>query len=85
MITFEPDTEAGQRGPAVSAMIVNGKYKTPADRGFCGGACVIRVDPPEIGSGTPEEQWGLVFPAHTVRRERPTQSSTLDIDVPASK
>jgi len=42
-VRLTPDTSTGNRGPAVLAMIREGRYQTPADKGVLGGHYVLRV------------------------------------------
>lgn len=42
-IRLTPDSNAGNQGPAVVAMIRDGKYKTPKDKGVVGGAYQLRI------------------------------------------
>lgn len=42
-ISLEPDAAKGNRGPAVIAPIVDGRYNTPAKEGVLGEAYIARV------------------------------------------
>jgi hypothetical protein len=42
-ITFMPDNDAGNKGPAAIAEIKDGRYKTAPGRGVLGGAYILRI------------------------------------------
>ncbi len=94
-IVFSPDATKGNSGPQGAAEITEGKYDTSKKgKGIVGGAHIVtiqgfdKIDENAIpkksndGMETPPEP---PFPAYTIRKDLPKETSVLDIDVPSNK
>lgn len=85
-ITFEPDSAAGNKGPGGGAPIVNGKYKTYADKGVVGGPHLVKivgydgvsasVEGEQLADGKP------LFSTYETKFDFPKQNGTRDFTVP---
>ncbi|MFI4873935.1 MAG: hypothetical protein ACIALR_01265 [Blastopirellula sp. JB062] len=87
-ITLEPDAQQGNKGPASTAVIKDGKYQVERPRGLVGGAYVARL----TGYGAPVEGGGAdvnygppLFENLEMRFKAPTENSTHSFDIPAEK
>lgn len=83
-VTFTPDSSKGNRGPAGSTPIKDGKFDTNmAGTGHVGGPHVLSVTgldgvtSPDLPMGTP------IFADYKMSVDLPKQDSMQDIDVPA--
>jgi len=76
-ILFEPDAAAGNKGPAGSAFIVDGKYDT-GKFGVVGGKYIITINGSDKGGAKP------LFTGYQVKEELAQQAGTKDFTVPAS-
>ncbi len=84
-IRFSPDTSKGNGGPMVLAVIKEGRYETPRDKGLGGGSYQVRVsgygaaansnDPTAPDFGRP------LFPIHRVSAEFPKEDHEYDISI----
>lgn len=83
-ISFEPDTEKGNKGPGGYGDIVAGRYSTYRTMGAVGGPHRVVI---EGYSGTSPEQWKKrrpLFPAHVTTIDLPLERTTADFAVPAA-
>ncbi len=97
-ILFVPDGEQGNLGPGTHALIVNGVYRTPPNRGTIGGPYWVTIagfdnSKPEADR-KPEEQehrrhgprydrpGKRLFPTFQVKVDLPRQTATQDLVVP---
>ena len=80
LITIEPDSSQGNRGPQSVSAIENGTFRTRATHGSVSGPVVIEV----IGYGElGEREFPLqLFPPYVFKTEIPKGRATLDIVVP---
>jgi hypothetical protein len=80
LITIEPDSSQGNRGPQSVSAIENGTFRTRATHGSVSGPVVIEV----VGYG-PLGKGELpppLFPTYTFKTEIPKGKAMLDIVVP---
>jgi hypothetical protein len=85
-ISFEPDTQAGNKGPGGGAPILNGQYKTERERGVVGGPHLVRivgyggvsetVEGEQLADGKP------LFETFETKFDFPKQHGTADFQVP---
>jgi hypothetical protein len=81
-IAFEPDTVAGNVGPAGYGNIVAGLFTTYSGMGAVGGPHVVRISGFDgIASGEMVEGKEL-FPEYTTTVELPAKAATIDFEVP---
>jgi len=81
-IVFEPDTAAGNTGPAGYGNIVAGRFTTYPRMGVVGGPQVVRISGFD-GVPTGEMVEGKeLFPEYTTKVELPTKETTIDFEVP---
>lgn len=85
-ITFTPDNEKGNHGPASLAIIQDGEYQTTGSKGIIGGAMVVEINgsdgiPVEVNGETMEAGTAL-FSAYRIKLELPEQSTQQDFEVP---
>ena len=83
-ISFEPDTDRGNKGPAGYGDIVAGRYETYRTMGVVGGPHRVVI---EGYSGASPDEWrkrSPLFPPHITVVELPTETTSFDFDVPAS-
>jgi len=81
-ISFEPDTAAGNSGPAGYGSIVAGRYSTYPTMGAVKGPQVVRItgfDGKPFGEMTDGKP---LFPDHTTSADLPAKPTTIDFDVP---
>jgi hypothetical protein len=82
-VTFEPDSRAGNKGPASWGEITDGRYAIGRAKGHIGGAYVIRVS--GYGSESVETPDGsapvTLFQEHVQACELPRGDAVHDIDV----
>lgn len=85
-IVFEPDADAGNRGPGVAAQIRDGRYETTYGKGIGGGAYVVKItgnDGQPFINDIGEEYAGQPTFATIVRKvEFPQESTTHDFALP---
>ncbi|GEM_PF-159235 len=84
-ITFIPDTSQGNKGPAGSVPIKDGKYSTrQVGEGHIGGPHVVRITglsgvaSDEFSEGEP------IFPDYQTKADLPKQTATQNFEVPAN-
>lgn len=80
LITIEPDSSQGNRGPQSVSGIMDGRFHTRATHGSVSGPVVIEV----VGYGELGEQEvpPPLFPPYVFKTEIPDGAFTLDIVVP---
>jgi hypothetical protein len=82
-IAFEPDTAAGNDGPAAYGEIKNGRYETGLRFGAVGGPHIVRIEGftkfnPELPDGGVKP----LFRDFSTKVDLPREPSTQDFDVP---
>lgn len=86
-ITFEPDASKGNKGPAVSVKIKDGKYDTRREGvGHIGGPHVVRIVGLS-GEGSSDEffpEGTPLFPEWRTTVDLPKAGSEQDFEVPAT-
>lgn len=83
-ISFEPDTDRGNKGPAGVGEIVAGRYETYRTMGVVGGPHRVII---EGYSGATPDAWrkrSPLFPPHITVADLPMETTSIDFDVPAS-
>jgi hypothetical protein len=82
-IAFEPDSAAGNKGPASTTQIRDGKYQLPKDRGIAGGKYIVVILPFD-GVAIPESPQGkpLRRAPYSERTELPAKDSIRDFQLP---
>ena len=84
-VRLTPDTSQGNRGPAVLAMIKDGRYETSAERGVLGGHYVLRVTgygaAPASNDPTAPDFGRPLFPARQLFVELPQEDFQYDIKI----
>lgn len=83
-ISFEPDTDRGNKGPGGYGDIVAGRYRTYRTMGAVGGPHRVVI---EGYSGTGPEQWrkrAPLFPAYVTTVDLPVDGAVVDFAVPAA-
>ncbi|MEN1678990.1 MAG: hypothetical protein AAGJ46_05325 [Planctomycetota bacterium] len=85
-LTFEPDRERENRGPATTAKIENGRFRTPSGMGTVGGPIAVVVygfdgsPPNEVSAyGKP------LFPPYETTIDVDSDTSDLLIEIPKSE
>lgn len=84
-ITFTPDTEKGNKGPAGFATIENGRYDTSgAGKGTVGGPHIVSIEGYD-GQKTDTKPFGTpIFAPHSETTDLPKETTTKGFEVPAS-
>ena len=82
-IVFEPDTAAGNRGPAGYGVIIDGRFETHRDTGTVGGPQTVRISGFDGHAEDEFPQGKHLFIDYTVTADLPRQDVTIDFDVPA--
>jgi len=86
-IFFQPDADAGNSGPASTAIIEDSKYSIDRTRGILGGAYTIRISGFEAPGGQravlPEEFGAPLFKEYAIKQELSKGTTELNFDVPA--
>lgn len=83
-ISFEPDGDRGNKGPAGYGDIVNGRYETYRTMGAVGGPHRVVI---EGYSGSSPDEWRKrkpLFSPHITVVDLPTEMTSVDFDVPVS-
>lgn len=81
-IALEPDTAAGNSGPAGYGNIVAGRFTTYPRMGAVGGPHIVRISGFDgIASGEMVEGKEL-FPEYTTTVDIPAKAATIDFEVP---
>lgn len=84
-IYFEPDTKAGNSGPGSVAIIRDGSFDTSEALGVVGGPHLVRIEGYNgIAHGDNSDGQPL-FPVYETTAELPTNSTSIDFDVPKKK
>jgi hypothetical protein len=81
-IIFTPDEKSGNKGPAGTAVIENGKYQTTADQGAVAGPQIAIVKGYSSKEVTGPEGRPLLFSEARVPVTVEAGKTTIDIDVP---
>ena len=82
-VIFEPDTEAGNSGPAAYADIRQGRYVTLAEMGCVGGPHVVRVIClTGVAEGSELAEGRMVCPEYREHWEVPESNCQHDVDIP---
>lgn len=88
-IFFQPDSDAGNSGPASSATIVDSKYSLPKEFGTLGGAYKVSISGFAAPGGTSTGPLALrgapLFPDYVTKVELTKGQSEQNFDVPAPK
>lgn len=84
-ISFEPDTERGNKGPAGYGDIVDGKYETYRTMGAVGGSHRVVIE--GYSGSTPEQRRkrSPLFPPHITTVDLPLEKTAVDFDIPTAK
>jgi hypothetical protein len=86
-IFFQPDSEAGNTGPASSATIVDSRYSLPEEFGVLGGAYVVRISGFSAPGGTATGPLALrgapLFPDFVTKIDLTKTEIQKDFNVPA--
>jgi hypothetical protein len=82
-ISFEPDSESGNQGPASLCQIKDGKYSLPQEQGIIGGKYVVIITPFD-GIPITESPQGkpLRRLPYSERVDLPAKDSTRDFKIP---
>lgn len=81
-VMLEPDSAAGNKGPASTAQIRDGKYSLPVDQGVVGGkyiATILAYDGVPFGESTQGKP--LIKSPHVEKLDLPAEDSTRDFQV----
>ena len=79
---FEPDSSAGNKGPASTAQIRQGKYSLPKDQGVVGGKYIVTISPFDgVAFGESLQGKPLIKAQHVEKIDLPAKNSTLDFKV----
>lgn len=83
-ISFEPDTDRGNKGPGGYGDIVNGRYTTYRGMGAVGGPHRVVIE--GYNGDTPEKlrRRRLLFPPFITQADLPLAAVTVDFDVPTA-
>ncbi len=85
-IFFQPDSEAGNSGPASSATIVDSRYSLPEEFGVLGGAYVVRISGFSAPGGTATGPLALrgppMFPDFVTKVDLSKSDIQKDFSVP---
>lgn len=83
-INFEPDGEAGNKGPASMTQINGGKYTLPTANGVVGGKYIVTIMPYDgVAFGESIQGKPLVKAPYVEKVELPSENSTKDFVVSA--
>lgn len=81
-ISLEPDGEAGNKGPASMAQIMQGKYSLPKDQGVVGGKYIVTISPFDgVAFGESIQGKPLAKTPHVEKVEFPNKNSEKDFTV----
>lgn len=81
-ISFEPDSGAGNKGPASMTQIKQGKYALPLEHGVVGGKYVVTITPFDgVAFGESLQGKPLSKAPHMEKVEFPSKNSTKDFTV----
>tara|TARA_R110002095_G_scaffold79834_2_gene68594 strand:- start:358 stop:807 length:450 start_codon:yes stop_codon:yes gene_type:complete len=87
-VMFEPNSQKGNSGPAVTAVIEQGEYKSEADKGTVGGAMIVRISGLDGKIPNNEDEAAMnphgmsLFPGYETEIDLPKESTTHDFEVP---
>lgn len=87
-IMFEPNSQKGNTGPAVTAVIEEGTYQTESGKGTIGGAMIVRImgldgKVPEGKDEAAMNPHGMtLFSGYTEEIDLPQETTTRDFEVP---
>lgn len=87
-IFFQPDSAAGNSGPATTAGIRDSKYTVPIEQGVLGGPYIVKISAfqaPAGASGPMAFRGPPLFPDYSTKVDFPKKETTHDFDVPATK
>jgi hypothetical protein len=82
-IAFEPDTAAGNRGPAGYGVVTNGRYETYRDKGAVSGPHTVRITGFDGNVADEFPQGKHLFIDYTTTINLPREDVAIDFDVPA--
>jgi hypothetical protein len=82
-IVFEPDSAAGNRGPAGYGVIIDGRFETHRDTGTVGGPQTVRISGFDGHAEDEFPQGKHLFIDYTIPADLPRQDAMIDFDVPA--
>lgn len=87
-IMFEPDSKKGNQGPAVTAVIKEGQYKTEPGKGTVGGAMVVQIMgldgkvPANKDDAAMNPHGMSLFAGYKTEIDLPQKSTTHDFEIP---
>jgi len=88
-IYFEPDSKAGNSGPASNGYIENSQYKINKEHGVVGGAYIVRIkgyaEPVNSGGPIPTLRGAPLFPEYVTNVELPLKAAEQNFEIPAHK
>lgn len=81
-INFEPDSQAGNRGPASMTQIKGGKYTLSSESGVVGGKYIVTIMPYDgVAAGEASQGKPLVKTPHVEKVDLPNENTTKDFVV----
>ena len=84
-IRMEPDSDAGNRGPATMLSITDGKYQSEAGFGVLGGKYIVEITGMEKMTKEQLEAFAKpksLFAPYTAKIDLPKQDSVQDFEIP---
>ena len=85
LITFEPQAGSGTTGAGTTVAIRDGQFTVPADKQIVPGKYMVRISPPEIGSGVDLRNVPPQFPLFETPIEVKPGMAPLEFQVPEMK
>ncbi len=81
-INFEPDGQAGNKGPASMSQINGGKYSLASDSGVVGGKYIVTIMPYDgVAAGESTQGKPLVKAPYVEKVDLPNENTTKDFVV----
>ena len=81
-VNFEPDGQAGNKGPASMTQINAGKYSLPSASGVVGGKYIVTIMPYDgVAFGESTQGKPLVQTPHVEKIDLPSENTTKDFVV----
>lgn len=85
-LNFEPDSQAGNKGPASMTSIQNGKYSLPASQGILGGSYNVTILPFDgVAFGESLQGKPLTKAPYVEKVDFPKKNSTHDFKISVKK
>ena len=85
LITFEPQSGSGTTGAGATVAVKDGQFTVPPEKLLTPGKYVVRISPPEIGSGVDLKNLPPQFPLWESQVDIQAGMAPLEFKVPEMK